>query len=206
MRSLLVLLIYMSCFSVFAQKHIEKHINNAGISTVYINGNTCYKIHVTTKKSESMAIKTRIAGEHYEDMMIISEQKSDTLFIRSGFHPLFTADNDKLSAHKVMSIEMEVELPEHLNLYVHSDIGLVEVIGQYNNAILELRDGSCSLYHFQGNARVNTVNGDIKVETNYTKVTAESRHGILLLSPLVPGQNEIMLKSIHGDISVYKTE
>lgn len=191
---------------LFAQKRVDKILDNQDVSTVYINGANCYKIHVIAQPLHDMNIKTRIAGEHNEDMMIATKVKHDTLFVGARFQPLFVADNDKLSAHKVMSIEMEVFLPEHLTVYIVSDIAQVQAQGLFKGVIIELRDGNCVLSKFTGNAKVNTVNGDITVQTNYAKIEAETKSGERFLEPITLGVNELILKSIRGDIKVSKTE
>lgn len=206
MRTVIFIWFVIISLPVLGQKRIDKVISDAGISTVNINGTNCFRINVTAQSSHNMDIKTSIAGEHNEEMMIVSERKNDTLFVSARFHPLFQADNDKLSAHKVMSIEMDLHVPEHLNLYITSDIAQVHAQGVFNNAIIELRDGSCMLSSFSGNAKINTLNGDIKVETNFAKINANTKHGQVNMEPLTSGENELFLKSIHGDISIFKIE
>ncbi|WP_299777566.1 hypothetical protein [uncultured Formosa sp.] len=189
-----------------AQKRVDKIIDAQNISTLQINGANCFKIHVRALKTSEISIQTKIDGEHSEDMIVIARKSNDTLFISTRFQPLFEADNDKLSAHKLMSIELDIQVPKHINFNIKSDIASVVAEGVFKSAFIELNQGQCNLLSFLGSARVNTINGSIYVETNYATVNAFSRHGVVNLQPLALGKNQLNLKSIQGDISVIKTE
>ncbi|CDF81023.1 conserved hypothetical protein (DUF4098) [Formosa agariphila KMM 3901] len=189
-----------------AQKRVDKSIDAQGLSTLQIDGNNCFKIRVTASQTNRILIQTNIAGEHNEDMVVVAKRSNDSLMISTRFQPLFEADNDKLSVHKLISVELEIQLPKHMNLNIKSDIASVEAQGDFNTAFIELNQGNCTLASFSGSATVNTVQGDIYVEANYVKVSADSRHGVVKLQKLNFGENHLNLKSIHGDISVFKTE
>ncbi|WP_159022371.1 hypothetical protein [Formosa sp. L2A11] len=206
MKYILVIIIGFYCSVSRAQKRVDKIIDAQDISTIQINGNNCFKIHVLALNTSEIAIQTIIEGEHSEDMVVVARKSNDTLFVSTGFQPLFKADNDKLSAHKLMSVELDIQVPKHLNFNVKSDIASVEAEGVFNTAFIELNQGHCKLLSFLGSARVNTINGSIYVETNYANVSASSRHGVVKLQPLTLGQHQLDLKSIQGDISVIKTE
>ncbi|WP_083191669.1 hypothetical protein [Formosa haliotis] len=203
-----IFLIFVTLFSctIMAQKQVDKIIDAQNISTIYINGANCFKIHVVASQSNEIQLQTKIEGEHNEDMVVVSKTSRDTLYIATIFHPSFIADNDKLSAHKLMSIELELSIPEQLNLYAKSDIASFWAEGRFNTAVIELNQGNCNLKNFLGSATVNTVNGSIFVETNYVLVQALSKHGSVNLGPLVPGESHIDLTSIHGNIKVIKSE
>lgn len=206
MKSIPLYCLFLFCCILNAQKRVDKIIDAQSISTLVINGNNCFKIHVLASKTKQITIQTKIEGEHSEDMVVMARKSNDTLFVSTGFQPLFEADNDKLSAHKVMSVELEIQVPKYINLNIKSDIASVEAEGVFNTAFIELNEGRCKLFSFLGSARVNTIKGSILVETNYAEVKAFSRHGTVKLQSLIFGENQLDLKSIHGDISVTKTE
>ncbi|WP_434037384.1 hypothetical protein [Formosa sp. 4Alg 33] len=206
MKCLPFILFTFFCITLSAQKRIDKIIDAQNITTLQINGNNCFKIHVTASKTNRITIQTKIAGEHNEEMLVIAKTRNDSLYVSTGFHPLFQADNDKLSAHKVMSIELNIQVPEHVSLNIKSDIAYVHIEGIFNSTFIELNQGQCKLDAFVGSAKINTIEGAISVETNFAKVDAISKHGAVNLQPLISGKNQIDLKSIRGDISVFKTE
>ncbi|WP_103190926.1 hypothetical protein [Formosa algae] len=206
MKSILLIIIGLSCSLLSAQKRVDKIIDAQNISTLYIDGANCFNIQIVASTSSQIKIQTKMEGEHSEEMLVVTRTQQDSLYIGTRFQPLFEADNDKLSAHKVMSIELEIQIPENLNLVVISDIASVEVEGVFTSAFIELNQGQCKLLSFLGSATVNTINGAIYVETNYATVHATSRHGAVALQNLIPGENQLHLKSIQGSISVIKTE
>ncbi|MFB9051808.1 hypothetical protein ACFFVB_01840 [Formosa undariae] len=206
MKFITTLLVTLFCVTLHAQKRIDKIIDAQDITTLQINGDNCFKIHVTASNTSRITIQTNIAGEHNEEMLVIAKTSNDSLYVSTGFHPLFQADNDKLSAHKVMSIELEIQVPKHIKLNIKSNIGSVKIKGDFNTAFIELNQGQCVLNSFIGSAKINTIQGGISVETNFAKVNAASKHGVVKLEPLIFGENQLDLKSIRGDISVFKTE
>ena len=93
-----------------------------------------------------------------------------------------------------------------MNLNVKSDIASVIAEGIFNTVFVELDQGQCRLHSFLGSATINTIDGSIFVESNFAKVQAYSRGGVVNLQSLISGENHLNLKTIHGDISVFKTE
>ena len=81
-------------------------------------------------------------------IVLITEIINNTLYVATKYQPLFTDANDKLSAHKVMSIELGLNIPANKSIYVSSDIASVFVNGQYKDAIIELINGACVLNDF----------------------------------------------------------
>ncbi|QDO93408.1 hypothetical protein FNB79_05260 [Formosa sediminum] len=206
MKCILLIFISFSSLILNAQKRVNKIIDAQNINTLYIDGTSCYAIKITTAQVNQIQIQAKIDGEHSEDILVISKRQHDSLYLKTGFQPLFKADNDKLSAHKVMSIELELQIPAHLNLIVKSDIAQVTANGVFNSALIELNQGQCRLEKFYGTATINTIRGSIYVETNYATINATSRHGLVNIEPLTQGEYQLHLKSIEGNISVIKTE
>ncbi|MDW5289981.1 hypothetical protein [Formosa sp. PL04] len=206
MKSILLVIIGLCCSLLSAQKRVDKSIDAQDITTLQINGKNCFKIHVISTHTNQIVIQTRIDGEHSEEMIVITRKSNDSLYVSTQFQPLFEADNDKLSAHKLMSIELEIQIPKHFNLNIKSDISSVVTQGVFNTAFIELNQGNCRLESFVGSATINTIQGSIYVETNFANVKASSRHGVVTIQRLISGENQLDLKSIHGDISVFKIE
>ena len=204
----LITLIFITLFSITlnAQKRIDKIFDAQDITTLQIDGNNCFKIHVIDSNTNQIKIQTKIEGEHNENVIVIARTSKDSLYVSTRFQPLFEADNDKLSAHKVISIELEIQVPKHMILNVKSDISSVVAEGVFSTVFVELDQGQCRLKSFLGSATINTINGSIFIESDFARVQAFSRHGVVNIQPLILGENHLYLKSIHGDISVSKTE
>lgn len=206
MRIYVLLISFLFSYQLTAQKVIEKTIDAANISSIVIEGNNMFKINVSTLKTNFAIIKTKIEGEYSDQMVVLVEVMGDTLNVSSKFQPLFKKDDDKLGAHKVMSVEVELVVPRNLNIYIVSENASSNIKGVYKNLFVELAQGNCIVDSFLGNAIINTINGKIEMNSNFAAVEAVSKAGSVFHEPLLLGENQIKLNSINGDISVTKTK
>jgi len=202
--------LYFIGFIVFGQlqaQHItQKFFSTESISTININGNSVFKITVETTKDANISMSSRVEGEHNEHIILVTETKDSVLYVSTKYQPLFDKANDKLSAHKMSSIEFIITVPKHFNVQVNSDITDVIVKGQYKYVAINLKSGHCTLHHFSGQSRVNTIEGNIVANINYAQVEAITKHGIIKKQNLDPGKTSLLLESINGNITVNKSQ
>jgi len=189
-----------------AQNSTEKTFSAEGISNIDLNGNSVFKITVQTTKTNTISIRSRVEGENSEQMVLVTTIEDNTLFIATNYQPLFQNENDKLSAHKVVSTELILLIPENMNINMYSDIASIIVKGQYKNALIELINGHCFLQTFSGAATVNSIQADITVKANWTIIDAFTKNGILNTEKIDPGKNVINVHSINGDITILKSQ
>lgn len=206
MKYLAYSIILLFSINMKAQKVVESTIDAKNITTVVIEGDDMFNIKLTSGPVATITLKTKSEGEYSEDIVVLSTIKQDSLVISSAYQPLYVNHNDKLSAHKVISIELELIVPEHLNIYGKSNIASAEVYGVYNTLILELSQGNCALKSFTGNAIINTIEGQIKLNTNYARVEAYTKTGTIIREEIASGNNEIKLNSVNGNISITNTK
>ena len=190
----------------FAQIGTEKTWEANEIKTVAIAGQNVFKIKVSNARSNTVSLKVKIEGEYAKHLVIIDKFSNETLFISASFQPLFKDDNDKLSAHKVLSVEYELTVPKRMALDIKSDIASVKVIGEYHSVFIELNQGNCNLQEFLGNATVNTIDGNIAIQTNNAKVEAFTKTGTIQNKQFKYGKYNISCHTINGDINVTKIE
>ncbi len=202
----LLIFVILAFFHVNAQKVSKKELQAGTISTVKINANNSFRIYVETAAVSTISVKTLMEGENSEQLVLSNQTKNDTLFVSTAYQPLFKAKDDKLSAHKVISIEYHIILPKGLNLNIASDIGSVYLKGEYEHVFTELLSGHFSAIEFTGSAVVNTIQGDITVVSNYATVNAHTKHGKVKLDKLELGANTLLLNSINGDIHITKKQ
>jgi len=132
-------------FQVNAQKTFTQVIDNPEIKTIIIDDDAIFKIEINTTNDTRLKLESRIEGEYAKDQMITTKTKHDTLIISSGFHPLYEAHNDKLSAHKVLSVEVSLWLPKQLNVYVKSAIASANINGNFKALTVELSQGNTTI-------------------------------------------------------------
>ncbi len=204
MKIKLTILLCLITSSFFAQKSTEKIWSADAIKSIKINGDNIFKIKVDNNFSNTISLKVKIEGEHADQLVVFDSIADNILVISSSYQPLFVKDNDKLSAHKVVSIEYVLTVPNHVILDVKSNIGSVKINGSYPSVFVELYQGNCSLKQFFGDASINTIDGNISIETNNAIVKAFTKTGTKNISDSKYGLHTISCHSINGNIMVTK--
>ncbi|HSM63685.1 MAG TPA: hypothetical protein VK833_07095 [Gillisia sp.] len=191
-------------FSLFAsaQKDTSQQIDSKGIESIHINTDEAFKINLKTTKGDMILISTHTEGEYFNDIALITETKGGSLHLSTKFREILQSGYDKLSAHKVFSLEIRIEIPENLQVLIKSNIASLEAKGVYDFLEAELNSGYCTLTNFKGNALINTYNGPISIETTNATVTASSRNGEVIIPLNFTGNHIIKVTSINGDIRV----
>ena len=194
--------------NLFAQKRLFKTYDVSDTHTLFIKSDDIFQIKLTTAQTDQITIYTQIEGETFESSLLHTEIVDGVLNITTGRTPDFIPFNDKLSAHKVLSIVLEIILPEGLTLDVYSTLASVDAQGDYNQIRMNLGRGGCYLsgLRFRESAHINTISGNITVETENAKILAQSRNGNIVIPKGMNGINTIELQTIDGDITVIKSQ
>ena len=191
---------------IFAQKVVKKSIVNPAISLVQIDVNNCFKIQLETTDTDEILVEAFIDGEYTQDLELTVKEEGSTLVVNSDFSPTFVNPNDKLSAHKVVSIALKVLLPKYKNVTVFGASCNVTVAGKYENLKVSLNDGFCVLNEVSQNVEIITQSGDISVQSLEAKITANSTYGNIEENNIPMGDNHFLLSTTTGDIYFKKLE
>lgn len=203
MKFLLTFLIFLLSLFAYAQKDTSKQLDAKEIKSVYINTDEVFKIIIKTRpNSDLISISTHSEGEYFNDIALNTEMRKNSIYLSTKFREILQSGFDKLSAHKVFSLEVTLEIPEELQVFIKSNIASVEAKGAYDFIQVQLKSGYCNLSNFTGNALVNTYNGAITIQTTDATVTAFSRNGKVNLPSIFNGKHLIKATSINGDIRV----
>lgn len=190
--------------TLFAQRDTREIIDAENIKSIQIDTDEVYHIKITATKTSQISISTHSEGEYFNDIILNTEQQKDVFKISTRYPERLTGGYDKLSAHKVFSLEIELEVPQGLEVIINSNIASVEASGEFRSIYADLKQGYCKLLDFSGDAVINTYSGHILVETSSGLIEAESRNGTVEIPDFLPGRNPLRLKSIDGDIKVRK--
>ncbi|GGG31169.1 hypothetical protein GCM10011532_13300 [Christiangramia forsetii] len=188
----------------FAQRDTREIIDAQSIKSIQINTNEVYLLNISTSKNSEIRIKTHSEGEYYDDIILESLINGEELVITTKYPEKLTGGFDKLSAHKIFSLEIEMEIPEGLAVSIQSNIASLQGKGNFKSIYASLKQGYCKLLDFSGTAVINTYSGNILVETSSGLIEADSRNGDVQIPGFMPGRNPIRLTSIDGDIKVRK--
>ncbi|MFN4762156.1 hypothetical protein ACKGJN_03440 [Gillisia sp. Q332] len=196
------LIFFSVVLSAFSQKDLSATYDAQNIKKVYIFTDEVFRINLKTSEKDKIILTSHSEGEYFNDISLNVELLQDRVILTTQFRKILQSGYDKLSAHKVFSLEITLEIPEGLEVFIKSNIASVSGSGTYKNLEVELKSGYCELTSFMGNALVNTYNGSIDVQTQNAEITAISRNGNVLVSPEITGKNKIHLTTINGNIRV----
>lgn len=201
----LIIVSYSGC--IFGQKQLEKVYDAAAIQTVSIESDEVFDIKIRAIDTNEITVITTIEGESYKSSLLHSRLLDDMLIIETGRTPDFTPFNDKLSAHKVLSIVLEITVPQETNIAINSTLAQVEVEGTIGNLYANLGRGGCILedIRFRESILINTISGNIYIKTTSARVQAQSRNGTVVIPEQTNDMKNIILESIYGDIVVDKS-
>ncbi|MGM0934886.1 MAG: hypothetical protein ACQEWD_15730 [Bacteroidota bacterium] len=192
--------------SLFSQKETLETIDAKSVEGIQIYADEVYSISIETYEGSEIIIATHSEGEYYNRIRLNTEIQDENLILSTQYPEALSGGYDKLSAHKVFSLDLQLKIPERLKLYIESNLASVTATGEFKFLELRLNQGFCDLRDFSGNGNVQTIMGNILVETLNTRVEAESRNGNLEMPLARNGDNLLKLTSVNGDIRLRKTK
>jgi len=196
---LLLTILFCNQF-LYSQKIIEREFSFNEIETLLLHDNLSSSIVIKSSPRSNIVVRLHNAGENSENIILKEEVIDKTLSLTSMFSPFFIKINDKLAAHKVLSIEYEIEVPEFIKIDIQSKLASVKIYGCFKDARIMLNEGNCNLINYCGNANIQTKMGDIHIKSSQQAIgKAFSKYG-KVKNLLEKGENIILAESIHGDI------
>ncbi|WP_405211349.1 hypothetical protein [Dokdonia sp. Asnod2-E02] len=202
--SILSILVTMS---LYAQKRLTQTYDATAIKELYINSNEIFKIKITTGEVREITVATIIDGETFASTLLNTSTNDGVLKITTGKTPDYIPFNDKLAAHKVLAIELEITIPRGLDVSIYSTLASVDTYGKLGQVRIDLGRGHFKgeEFRFRESAKINTISGSIYVSSNLVNVTAQSRNGKINIPPFQADGPLLEIKSIHGDVTVVKS-
>lgn len=176
------------------------------IKRIIMSGDEIYVLKVNTIPGNEIKITTDTDGEYYNQISLDVQTRDQTLFLSSKYREILQSGYDKLSAHKVLSMEVALEIPEGMVVEIVSNVASVFLTGSYQRVLVQLKTGSCYLENFGGNAVINTFDGNILGSAISTNIEGNSRHGSVDVPPNPDGIHKLVLTSINGDIKINETK
>ena len=203
MGKFLCVLSFLTLYQIgFSQKLVEKELINPETKFVEINTANCFKVTMATHPGKQLKIEASLEGEYAKDLSIALEEQGSNIRIAADFLPSFNAPNDKLSAHKVISISLSVTLPDYMQVKVYGTHSNVYASGRYRDLSVTLSNGHCTLNKISENVMVKTQKGAIIVNDAMGSVDAKSEYGKVLKGRMKNGHSHFNLHSVEGDILV----
>ncbi|UNY99460.1 hypothetical protein MQE36_03740 [Zhouia spongiae] len=189
-----------------SQKQVEKVLPSRNISKVEIEALSAYKVVVSTVKKTDITIKARMNGAYQEQLYIVSGQEGKALRIKAELTPLFQVPDDKLSAHKVLSVVITVELPENMSLHVVGADTELQIRGKYDEIVTKTRSEKTLFQNTVGRINAYSFKGDLFYITSKGQIEAVSEYGVVCKDDVPTGNDVVVLKTVHGNIYISKNE
>lgn len=190
----------------YGQKIVRKAFVPPGTEYIQIDSRFCYQVQLSTAPTAEIEVSASIEGEYAEDLLVSIEESGATILISAGFHPNFTQPNDKLSAHKIISIALKIQVPEYKEVTLLGTTSNVEVAGKYKRLKVKLSDGKCTLDKVEESVEVNTQKGDILLIVPKGHILAKSSYGSVIKDNIPNGNNQYILNTVEGTIRLKKTK
>ncbi|SHI68199.1 hypothetical protein SAMN04487911_104160 [Arenibacter nanhaiticus] len=206
MKKLLTFLIAMSLPVLYAQKMVHKTFLNPHITNIQIDTKDCFKVDLATINGSEMSVEGVMEGEYMNNVLVQVKEEGNALLVSAGFQPSFLDPNDKLSAHKVVSIALKIRVPEHLQVLVYGTNANINVKGQYADLKVVLNDGNCTLFNVGENTAVTTQSGAIVLGVKKGLIKANTKYGVKQTENIPKGDAHFTLNSITGNINIRKIE
>ena len=191
---------------VYAQKRVVKSLVNPRTTWVHIDSEQCYQLQLRNSDSNEVSVEAKLDGEYSEDLLISMEEDGNTLVITPGFRPNFKHPNDKLSAHKVVSVSLVVAIPKYTNFRIWGTHTEVSAEGVFTKGKISLDDGRCNVQAEAEELEVITQSGDILYSSSGAILKAESKFGTVGGDTIAHGNGMVTLQTISGDIQLVQVE
>ena len=206
-KIVLSLLLIFGISEAISQKVVEELHDAAGIERLIIASDLINTLTITSEATNQIRVVSKVVGENYESLLVTTSEENKIFKIGAFYSPYFIPENDKLAAHKLMSVDIELTIPNSLFVEVSAPIASISATGNYANFQAYLESGDCELSRFLGNASITTKGGDITV---YAKEDVSGRAFSEKGSVVnyLPGRARytIIAESRDGDISLLQTK
>lgn len=190
-----------------AQKRLSQTYDASAIQELYINSNEIFEISIIATSSDQITVNTIIEGETFASTLLNSKIENGILKITTGKTPDYIPFNDKLSAHKVMAIELEIVVPIGLDIWVYSTLASLDTYGELGQVRVDLGRGHFKGegFRFRESAQINTISGSVTIELEAARIEANSRNGSVSLATTINQGLPLTIETIDGNISLQKS-
>ena len=201
-KGLLLLILVQG--SILAQSKWEKKIDAPEVHSLSIELGFIQNLMVSTGNSDQYIIKTTSEGEYRDQVMLVSKEVDHWLEIYPQWAPSFTAPNDKLSAHKVRALNLELIVPKGKTLEIRGEQAVVSVLGEYKEVVLRLGSGRVNLEYSSEESDIRTDSADVFLTVPYGDIQASSSEGKVIGSIPLNTRFHYKLASEKGSIYLNK--
>lgn len=202
-------LFFALCFagSLHAQKNTIKEVNAANLEVLQVDVKNIYNLNVVASNTNTFKAAMNSEGEFATQMVMNLIEAGSTWNVKVDFAPGFKPTDDKLGAHKVISVNLTLEIPEGKYLMVSGRCLKVELNGIFKQTDVFLDAGNIVARNFSAAGNLSTNEGNIKVYANsdvMAQVLGTSNRVINELT--APAAKNLSVKAANGSIKLRKAK
>ena len=202
-----IILFFGTTISGYAQKTSETRWNARQFTKIIVEGEVASTIYLKSTQTDSIKVSVEIAGETYENMMPAMQEINGVLHLSLDYRPFFEKKDDKLAAHKVLSGEWYLLVPETYEVVIRSRQASLQFKGTYKRLEVALEKGWCHGKRFSGNAMIQTKEGNVTISAlPGVMAEATSQHGTVTNELTSGGVFKMLVESKYGNIDLQKTQ
>ncbi len=191
----------------YAQHQVTREISGSKITRIQIDSRMASALKVTTHTSQQITVTLKTEGEFTEEIFpVIQKPTPGELSIRLVWNPAFTLPDDKLSAHKVISVSLEVRIPESRIVSIKGGDAFSIIKGKYEKIAIKLDDAHCYLEEVTGFLEVTVNKGNIHILSPEANVQATSLYGRVEGKAKKTYKTYIHATSKRGNVYINKPE
>ncbi len=199
-------MVFFVHFQLFAQRERLQIFSAEEIEEIIINADEIFKVQIEAASTKEIQLYTLSEGEYFNDIGVNVQQTLNTFKITTAYKEILTSGFDKLSAHKLYAVNLKLVIPENLKVTITSNIASIHAKGDFEFLEAELKSGECDLRNYTGKAIINTLWGNVYIETKRANVEAKTHHGSLKIAKNLTFGPLVKVKSIYGNIEVIKIQ
>lgn len=200
-----ILFLFCGLIPVNAQRILTKSIPQKHGQVFHINASNSYHLNLRTVNSPIISVKAVAEGEYENDVLLNLFEEGSDIFIGVDFHPDRKNRNDKLGAHKILSVSMDIEVPRSSHVFLIGNSATLSLAGTYQKLNVNLIEGRCELRDIYGEIEVITQKADIELLTSFGVVDAKTEYGVLKEAKIPLGPATYRLRSSSGNILIIES-
>ncbi len=181
-------------FSAFGQVQWNKTLKDLDLRGITIDMRFIQGLTLSTHRSEDVLLNTQSEGEYQLQYVVVTQHENHWLTVYPQRAPSFNSYNDKLSAHKVIAMNLEIRVPESIKVEIEANQGKLNVSGLYRELYIQLDEGSLKMSHIAEQSTIKTKGASVYLNIDSGTVETKSKKG-KVVGFIAPNQN------YHYDIS-----
>lgn len=157
-------------------------------------------LKLTTHSSDEVALSTQSEGEYQLQYVVVTQHEDRWLTVYPQRVPAFNTLNDKLSAHKVIAMTLEMQIPEAIVVEIEATRGAIDISGRYRELKVQLDEGSLKMTHRAEQSVIKTKGASVFLNVESGMIESNTETGRVIGS-ILPNQNyRYQISSQNGPI------